>query len=114
MQYFNPNKDILDQPWDSTFLKNILYVANAKNSVAYYFSIKRFSSCTNNAHLEGLTYAQYFSPPTYYYSTEIVLRYIENNYTAVAVASNVISMKKGDIIKAINNITVSKITLKQF
>ncbi|MES2617457.1 MAG: S41 family peptidase [Bacteroidota bacterium] len=105
IRYFNPNNDITDIPWDTTLYKNILYIANAKNAIDFYFGIRRFSSRIDDAHSEGLTSAYYISPPTYYYAPKIILRYIENKYTVVS--SNVNSIKKGDLITAVNNISVS-------
>lgn len=104
LRYFNPYNNILDQSWDSTLYKNILLIANANNQIKFYFGLKKFASKLDDAHAEGLTAAQYISPPTYYYSPEIVLNYIENQY--VVVASKLNNVKIGSVIKAINNITV--------
>lgn len=104
IRYFNPYNDILDISWDSVFKKNILYIVNSKNSTQFYHSIRRFASGLNDVHAEGLTNANYISPPTYYYSPEIILSYAEGNY--VVAASNVTGVTRGAILNSVNNISV--------
>jgi hypothetical protein len=106
VRHFNPYNDITDYSWDSTFRKNIMYIANSANVQQYYFAIKRFAAGINDAHAEGLTSARYISPPTYYYSPEIILNYIEDKYTVVA--SNYPSVKKGFVLTGLNGRTVKQ------
>src|SRR5690606_33696369 len=104
ISYFNPYNYILDKPWDSTFMENIGLVVQANNPIQFYFAFRRFASGLDDVHANGLTYAQNISPTTYYYSPEIVLKYIEEKYTVVASKEN--NIQPGMVITAVNNVSV--------
>jgi C-terminal processing protease CtpA/Prc len=63
------------------------------------------SSYLNDVHAEGLTTARFISPPTYYYSPMLVLKYVENKYMVVESAENGIT--RGFIVNKVNGISVA-------
>ncbi|HXB42068.1 MAG TPA: S41 family peptidase [Bacteroidia bacterium] len=100
INYFNPYNYILDQPWDSTLYNKVLPIANAANDQIFYLAFKNIVKEVDDAHAEGLTFSQYISPPTYYYSPPIILTYAQNKY--IVAQTTLSPIKKGDEIISIN------------
>lgn len=114
INYFSPNNDIIDIPWDSALTKHLLPIATINSVVSYYFNLKKMSSYLNDVHAEGLTVANYIAPPTYYYSPLLILKYIEGKYTVVKSSEENIHV--GFTLNKINNQTVSQMedSLKKY
>lgn len=107
INYFNPYNYVLDKPWDTTLYTKILPIATATNDQNFYLAFKKICKDLDDAHTEGLTWAQYISPPTYYYAPEILLTYTQNKY--VVTATNVSPITRGDIIVSVGGQSISTI-----
>ena len=102
LNYFNPNKDILETPWDKTLFDYVLPIANAANFMDFFQTFKKITSRLDDAHVEGLT-TRFLSS----YVPIILLRYVQGNY--VVVKSGYPDIKKGDIIVSIDGKTMTQL-----
>jgi carboxyl-terminal processing protease len=102
INYFNPYNYVLDKPMDTTLFKFVIPIANVSDYVGFYRTFKRIASCLNSAHVEGLTYDDWFYCPDVY-SPDIVLRYADNKY--IVANSGIPAIKRGDAIVSIDGLT---------
>ena len=106
INYFNPYNYVLDHPWDSTLLNNVLDIADSPDYISYCSTIKKISADLNDAHVHGLTWSL-----DYYvfnkYCPEIILRYSQDNY--IIVKSGYEELSEGDIIISVDGKTPSQI-----
>jgi len=101
LNYFNPNKYILEKPWDSTLYNNVLSVAGASNYTEFFMTFRKMTANLNDAHTEGWTNA--FLP---WYMPKMVLRYARGQYFVVK--SGYPQINKGDLIVSIDDKTSSQ------
>jgi len=101
INYFNPYNYILDTPWDSTLINNILSIANASNYTDFFMTFKKMTSNLDDAHTEGLT-SGFLSG----YVPKILLRYSQGNY--IVVKSGYPQINKGDIIVSVDSKTTAQ------
>lgn len=103
MNYFNPNRYILETPWDSTLYNNVLAFANASNYNDFFLTFRKMTSKLNDAHVEGMTASFPFLSG---YIPKIILRYSQGKY--IVVKSGYPQISKGDVITSINGKTTSE------
>jgi carboxyl-terminal processing protease len=102
INYFNPYNYVLDKPWDSTLYNFVIPIANAPDYVSFYRTFKRIASTLNSAHVEGLTYDNWFGCPEVY-SPNLVLRYADNKY--IVANSGIPAIKRGDAIVSVDGLS---------
>ncbi len=104
LAYFNPNSHILDTPWDDTFRRHILSIAEANNYDTFFAAFKRMTAGLNDAHVEGLTISSKYS--TRMYGPKLVLRHTSDGY--VVVKSGVSSIAVGDVLISVDGMSMQQ------
>lgn len=105
ISYFNPYNYILDLPWDSTFLDNVISMSSASDYTVFFKTIKKLAAGCQDAHAEALTTS---SKKTLfgYYAPRLVLRFSQNNY--IVVKSGYSNLSKGDILVSVDGKTTDQ------
>ena len=106
INYFNPYNYVLDLPWDSTLLINVLPMAEASDYITYYNAIKNIVANVSDAHAEGLTWSSAYSQYGYY-CPKLILRYTQDSY--IVVKSNYGEIALGDIIVSIDGLSTNQL-----
>jgi len=104
--YFNPYKDILDIPWDSTLYRNVINFATVPDYTGFVKAIKKMSSKLDDAHAECLTYTTK-SNSTGNFIPRLIFKITKNNY--VVVKSDYSEISNGDILESINGKPITQI-----
>jgi carboxyl-terminal processing protease len=103
MNYYNPNKYILETPWDSTLYYYIEEVAEAEEYVTFYRTFQKMTSNLDDAHTEGLTGSSVLKQ---IYAPKLLLKNIEDQY--VVIKSGYPEIIVGDIIVSVDGKTTKQ------
>ncbi len=107
INYYNPNKELMDQNWDTTLYQFIPLVRAAKNDTAFHLLFLNLVTYINDSH--GFTSStlirQHFG--TYY--PNVIAKRIEGQTIVTNVGSGIPDLLVGDIIKKINGIGLENI-----
>jgi hypothetical protein len=104
IRYFNPYNNILETPWDSTLIRNVINFATVPDYAVFVKAIKKMSSKLDDAHAEGLTWSREIFPRS---QPKLILRYTESGYTIVK--SDISEIQVGDVLLSIDGKAPSQI-----
>lgn len=104
MNYYNPNKYILETPWDSTLYQYIDKVAVAEDYETLSRTFQEMTSNLDDAHTEGLTGS---GPLKVIYAPKLLLKNVEDQY--VVIKSGYPEIKVGDIIVSVDGKTTMQL-----
>ncbi len=114
INYFYPDKYLMDKNWDSTLVEFIPKMDHASNEVSFNLTFMELATRLNDSHAAtGINdmcslFGCYYLPLT--------LKYVENETVVTGVLENNLGIKIGDIIKSINNVDIQTIrdSLKRY
>ncbi|GEM_PF-534034 len=101
---FNPNKHILDVPWDSTLRSKVLSIAVAEDYDAFHTAFRRFTAALNDAHVEGMTRSVKYQFENY--APKIVLLHTADGYTVRK--SGIPDFAPGDLLLSVGGKTTEE------
>ena len=104
IHYFLPNKYIMDQNWDTTFMQSIAEVVSASSAIEYHLAMRALTAKIDDTHAyfnsftynnwEGLDY------------TPFLARFIEGKIVITKVYPSASQLKPGDVIKKIDGFDI--------
>lgn len=105
--YFYPNTNILDIPWDSTLLNNVMDVANPANYHEYLKTVFKIFHDLNDSHTGDIAqcYVADIPKTSYYYYPPVIINHVENKYVVAYSADS--TMHKGDIIDSVDGYSMT-------
>jgi hypothetical protein len=105
INYFNPNNDLMDQPWDTTLLQFIPQVREVQTDTAFHVLFLRLVRYIDDTHgfTSSLMIRQYFGN----FYPLIGLQPIGNQSVVTKVGEGITGLAVGDIIKKINGIDIA-------
>lgn len=108
INYLNPNNNIMDIPWDSTFVNNILEFDTTTTVNSFYEAILKIVKGVDDTHTGGLTYSTLSSfPYRGYFFPPISVIHIPKKY--IIRKSNMSSIHHGDELISINGISMDSL-----
>ncbi|MCV9928066.1 S41 family peptidase [Flavobacterium sp. LS1R49] len=113
VEYFFPDKYLMDKKWDKTLDEILPLVLEAKNEDDFYAAMMRMSTRLNDSHVEFVTYVSnksmkyYFPADCKIIDEKMVVTEILGD--SLAEASNI---KIGDVIVKINDKTIATLILE--
>ncbi|MEJ2615157.1 MAG: S41 family peptidase [Ignavibacteriaceae bacterium] len=107
INYFCPNKYLMDQNWDTTLTEFIPIILKASGSMPFFKALIKLASRLNDTHA-------YTGGPLYYdfygsYYLPLRFKYVENQTIIIDVYDNSTGLKIGDVIKDINDVDINTI-----
>ena len=114
INYFFPDKYLMDKNWDSTLVEFIPKMDNASDSLSFFLTFLELSTRLNDSH--AITNSEVWCSIFGCYYLPLVLKYVENETVVTRVLQNNLGIKTGDIIKSINNVDIQTIrdSLKRY
>lgn len=106
VRYFNPYNYVLTTSWDTTLYHYAVpfeQAASRDELSSVYFKI---TTALDDAHVNGLSYFYYTGNPPGNYPPQLVLKYVEGQYTVVR--SKVAGITAGDVIKSVDGLSVAQ------
>lgn len=104
IEYYDPNFELIDKNKDSIFIYHYRNIIQAKDKKSLYSAFDEAISCLDDAHSEGLTLSYYIDEPTFYFTPNFKLQFMDT--TLVVVASNLSGIEVGSRIVKIDNLSV--------
>lgn len=107
INYFHPDKDLMDQDWDSTLFQFIPLFRAAQNDEEFHVRFLNLVTYLNDSH--GFTSSNIL---TNYLGTHYLFlktQLIENQTVITKVGPNISDISVGDILKKINGLDVNRI-----
>ena len=96
-EYFNPNKYLIDVPWDSVLVRHGPAFVAAADYMALYTVLKRMTASLNDAHVELLTSSA--NIPALDYAPKLIVgqfsdgyRIVKSGYPELAVGDKLVSL----------------------
>ncbi len=115
INYFYPDKYLMDKNWDSTLAEFIPKMVDASNEISFNLKFMELTTRLNDSH--AFTYSSRISNYFIgYYYLPLNLKYIGNQTVVTGILENNIGIKAGDIITSINKVDIKTIrdSLKKF
>jgi carboxyl-terminal processing protease len=109
INYFNPYNYTHDEPWDSALFHNVVSIDTTSNDKNFFYAFRKITAQNNDAHTEGLTTDKYCNFPNgvnSYFSPNLILKYIPNQY--VVIKSGITGITPGDAIISVNGLTTKQ------
>jgi len=114
INYFHPDRDLMDQDWDSTLYQFIPLIREAQNDVEFHVRFLNLVTYLNDSH--GFTSSSFITNYFGDFYPLIQIKYIENQTVITKVGPAISDISVGDIIKKIDgiDITIYRDSLAQF
>jgi len=111
-EYFSPYKNIIDKSWDNVLKEYVPKFATAKDELSYKLTVAAFIAETQDSHSDISPYDAAFRNYFGAFKPNIEITFV-NNQPVVSYSNDEViginSLKKGDIIQSINNISVAQL-----
>ncbi|MBL7729361.1 MAG: hypothetical protein JNM68_16825 [Dinghuibacter sp.] len=110
INYFDPHKENFSQSWDSTLAEFIPRILETSGSINFYKTFASLTAHINDSH--GFYYNYEFDSLIGLKEPGIMVKHIENKFTAVSYVSDTLhkitGISPGDVITKINGIDVGR------
>jgi carboxyl-terminal processing protease len=108
INYFAPNKYLIDKNWDTTLTEFVPRFWNASDQYSFYRAILELVSRINDSH--GVVFNSYVSSQIFgSYWLPFKLRTIEGEIVVVGVLPGMPGVKPGDVVRSINGVDIKTI-----
>ncbi len=107
INYFFPDKYLMDKNWDSTLVEFIPKIDNASDSLSFFLTFLELSTRLNDSH--AITNSEVWCSLFGCYYLPLTLKYVEKETVVARVLEKNLEIKPGDIIKSINNLDIQTI-----
>ncbi|MGA9293318.1 MAG: T9SS type A sorting domain-containing protein [Ignavibacteriaceae bacterium] len=107
INYFFPDKYLMDKNWDSTLVEFIPKIDNASDSLSFFLTFLELSTRLNDSH--AITNSEVWCSLFGCYYLPLTLKYVEKETVVARVLEKKLEIKPGDIIKSINNLDIQTI-----
>ncbi|MFZ0452248.1 MAG: T9SS type A sorting domain-containing protein [Ignavibacteriaceae bacterium] len=107
INYFFPDKYLMDKNWDSTLIEFIPKIDNASDSLSFFLTFLELSTRLNDSH--AITNSEVWCSLFGCYYLPLTLKYVEKETVVARVLEKKLEIKPGDIIKSINNLDIQTI-----
>ncbi len=107
INYFYPDKYLMDQNWDTTLTKFIPVMLKVSGNLLFFEAFLKLAAKLNDTHAltSGPFYYDFFGS----YFLPLQLKYVENQTVIINVYADNTGLKIGDVIKDINGVDINTI-----
>lgn len=107
INYFCPNKYLIDSDWENVLKMYIPQFLNAQDTLEYHNCMLRIAHEIDDAH--AYTYSSIIAAEYGDYYLPFHIKFIENSTVITAVDSSIGDVAKGDIITAVNGVHIDTV-----